>query len=66
MNDKQQFGAILIGSVVTLQLAAWILGINGQIWAFTSLIIGLIGGAILGWKKTNAKNKTKDNTIPPT
>lgn len=40
----------VIGVVAALQGLAWITGRNGQVFAFTSLVIGAISGTILGFK----------------
>jgi len=44
-----QFGLGVIGIVAILQSLAWICGFNGQVFAFTSLVIGGISGTILGF-----------------
>jgi len=50
MNDKTIFAIFFISVVAILQVVAWIMGFNGQVFAFTSLIIGLASGAVLGFK----------------
>ena len=47
MDDKTVFAIIAICLVTFIQLVAWHGGHNGQVFAFTSLIIGLIVGKIL-------------------
>ena len=58
MSDKFIFAMYVIGIVTVLQGIAWFLGINGQIWAFTSLVIGVIAGAVLK-VSIDVKNKKK-------
>lgn len=48
--DKYQFGLIAIAIVGSLQCVAWLTHKNGQIFAFTSLVIGLVIGKILDIK----------------
>ena len=55
MNDKAIFAIFVISVVAILQVVAWIMGVNGAIFAFTSLIIGLTAGAILGFKFPSSK-----------
>ena len=50
MNDKTIFAVFVISIVAILQVVAWIMGFNGGVFAFTSLIIGLTAGVILGFK----------------
>lgn len=50
MNDKSVFAMYVIGVVAVLQGIAWMLGFNGVVFAFTSLVIGLSAGAVLGFK----------------
>lgn len=50
MNDKTKFGMFVIGVVALLQIIAWCFNFNGQVFAFTSLIIGLVTGVILDFK----------------
>jgi len=50
MNDNTIFAIFTIGCVTAMQIIAWAVGFNGQVWAFTSLLIGLIAGSILGFK----------------
>ena len=54
MNEKTIFGIVICCLVTVLQLVAWCMGFNGQIFAFTSLIIGLTAGAVLGFKFPNS------------
>ena len=49
MNEKTIFAMFVIGVVATLQGVAWYVGYNGTVFAFSSLIIGLISGSILGF-----------------
>ena len=57
MNDKTIFALVCIGVISVSQWIAWYLGVNGQVFAFTSLIIGLISGSILGFSFQKVKNK---------
>lgn len=50
MNEKTIFAIFVISIVAILQVVAWIMGFNGAVFAFTSLIIGLASGAVLGFK----------------
>jgi len=50
MNDKTIFAMFVIAIVAILQGIAWLVGYNGAVFAFTSLIIGLASGAVLGFK----------------
>ena len=45
--DKYTFGIIVIVIVAAMQLTAWYIGENGTVFAFTSLIVGLVVGKIL-------------------
>jgi len=47
--DKDKFALTVIGTVAVLQGIAWFCGFNGQVFAFTSLIIGSITGSVLGF-----------------
>ena len=47
--EKIHFGMFVIAVVAILQGIAWLTGRNGTIFAFTSLIIGAVTGAILGF-----------------
>lgn len=50
MEDKKlYFAGFVIGVVAILQGVAWLTGRNGQVFAFTSLVIGGISGAIFGF-----------------
>ncbi len=53
--DKYSFGVIVILVVSAMQLIAWYMGQNGTVFAFTSLIVGLVVGKILDFtfKKTS-------------
>ncbi len=57
MQDKMIFAIFVIFIVALLQAAAWTFGINGQVWSFTSLIIGAVAGAILGFSYTAKAGK---------
>lgn len=46
---KTMFAMFVISAVTVLQLVAWYLQFNGTVFAFTSLIIGLTAGSILGF-----------------
>jgi hypothetical protein len=50
MQEKTVFAMFIISVVAILQVVAWIMGFNGTVFAFTSLIIGLSAGAVLGFK----------------
>lgn len=50
MNDKTIFAIFVICVAALLQVVAWLMGFNGTVFAFTSLIIGLASGAMLGFK----------------
>jgi len=50
VNDKTTFAMFVISIVAILQGMAWLLGFNGAVFAFTSLVIGLSAGVILGFK----------------
>lgn len=49
LDQKIKFSMFLIAVVAGLQGVAWYLGYNGQVFAFTSLIIGLTAGSVLGF-----------------
>ena len=49
MEDKNIIAMVAIVCVTALQVAAWVCGFNGQVFAFTSLIIGGVVGSILGF-----------------
>ena len=49
LDQKIKFSMFLIAVVAMLQGIAWYLGYNGQVFAFTSLIIGLTAGSVLGF-----------------
>lgn len=55
---KYQFAGFVIGVTGIMQGIAWYSGHNGQVFAFTSLVIGGITGAILGIDFGIKKNKT--------
>ena len=48
-NAKTVFAMFVISIVAILQVVAWLMGFNGQVFAFTSLIIGLVTGSCLGF-----------------
>lgn len=48
--NKYVFGMYLIGVVAVLQGIAWLLGKDGAVFAFTSAVIGAVGGILLGIK----------------
>lgn len=65
MDEKFIFGMFTVSIVTIIQLVAWYLGYNGQVFAFTSLIIGLISGSLLGFTfniKESIKDFTKNKT----
>lgn len=47
--DKLNFSLYVIIIVALIQGVAWIMGYNGQVFAFTSLVIGAIVGSALGF-----------------
>lgn len=49
MSNKL-FGLVVIVIIAQMQIYAWNMGLNGVIFAFTSLCIGSIVGAVLGFK----------------
>lgn len=49
MDQRFIFGMFVIAVCAALQAAAWYCGINGAVFAFTSLIIGLTAGTLLGF-----------------
>ena len=51
---KYVFAGFVIAVVGILQGVAWLMGKNGTIFAFTSLVIGGVAGAVLG---ISLKNK---------
>ena len=64
MTDKMIFGMFAISIVAILQIVAWIMGFNGQVFAFTSLCIGAIAGSLLGFNFGKRKTdilEIKDN-----
>jgi len=58
LRDKIIFGMYVIAIATVLQLAAWYFGHNGQVFAFSSLIIGLTAGSILGFSLNLFKKKS--------
>lgn len=48
--SNKVFAIISVGIIAGLQFYAWYSGHNGYVFAFTSVIIGGIVGAILGIK----------------
>ena len=59
MNDKVIFGIVTVCCVTIMQVVAWDLGFTGQVFSFTSLIIGLVAGSILGFS-FNIKKSIKE------
>ena len=62
MNEtelKYAFGGFVITVVAILQGAAWYIGFDGAVFAFTSLIIGGVVGSIFGFSLKSTKE------IPP-
>jgi len=55
--DDKTFGVIVIIIVAVIQLMAWYSGHNGQVFAFTSLIVGLIAGKLLGFSLNHVPPK---------
>ena len=49
MEDKMIFAVVVILCATGLQIGSWIMGFNGTVFAFTSLLIGAIAGSILGF-----------------
>jgi len=47
MDQRFIFGMFVIAVVAALQICAWSVGFDGQVFAFTSLIIGLTAGSVL-------------------
>ena len=60
MNEKTIFAMFVIVVVAIIQGYAWHINIDGQVFAFTSLIIGLVTGSILGFSF-----RPKTNVIQP-
>jgi len=54
--SNKVFGLVTIVIIAILQLSAWYSGLNGVVFAFTSLCIGSIVGAIFGFKWSNKSN----------
>ena len=48
MNDRMIFSLVAITVVGAIQIAAFAVGMNGQVFNFTTLIIGAIVGSVLG------------------
>lgn len=48
--SNKLFGLIVIIIIAVMQLYAWNMGLNGRIFAFTSLCIGSIVGAVFGFR----------------
>lgn len=53
--SKRLTGLVVIVIMVFIQLWAWQGGYNGQVFAFTSFIIGIVTGVILDVKIDIAK-----------
>ncbi len=51
MDEKIKilFAMFVIGIVTALQVFAWHSGIDGTVFAFTSLVIGAVAGSVLGF-----------------
>ncbi len=56
-ESKLTFAAIVIVCITSIQICAFIFGFNGQVFAFTSLIIGGIVGSIFGFSITKKAGK---------
>lgn len=63
MNEKMIFGMFVIAIVAIIQGMAWIIGYDGAVFAFTSLIIGAVAGSILGF---NVGRKPTTTATSPT
>lgn len=59
MDQRFQFGCVVVVVSAGLQSFAWYLGFNGQVFAFTSLIIGLTAGSLLGFSFNISKKVEK-------
>ena len=57
MEEKYAIALIIIGCMTVLQISAWIIGANGQVFAFTSLIIGGIAGSLFGFSLSSKVSK---------
>lgn len=53
-------GTIIIAIVAGIQGFAWYLGKDGQVFAFTCLVIGGIAGALFGFSITKKSSGTND------
>lgn len=51
MEDKTIIGIIGLICVTIIQCVAWYLGFDGQVFALTSAVIGVIIGYFFGWSK---------------
>ena len=58
LNEKTIFAMFVIVVVAIIQGYAWYIGVDGQVFAFTSLVIGLAAGSILGFS-FNARGGAK-------
>ena len=61
MDQRFQFGCVVVVVSAGLQSFAWYLGFNGQVFAFTSLIIGLTAGSLLGFSFHKSGDQGKSN-----
>jgi len=59
MNEKCIIGLSGILCVTGLQIAAWIMGFNGQVFALTGAVIGGVVGYFLGWER-NVKQTVQE------
>jgi len=57
MKDKLKVGCYVIAIVAGLQLYAWHTGHDGQVFAFTSLVIGAIAGTMMGFTYSRLPKK---------
>jgi len=55
MEDKYIIALVIIGLCSVTQWVAWYIGVNGQVFAFTSLIIGAIAGSLFGFSIHKSK-----------
>jgi len=52
---KYIYAIIVTVIVASMQIYAWSCGINGAVFAFTSLVIGAVAGSILGFSLNSRK-----------
>ena len=53
---KFGFGSVCVITMGCMQVAAWVCGFNGAVFALTSAVIGAVAGSLLGFelgKKSN-------------